>query len=258
MPKKININDKTYKRLSKYATGFMTPSEVIDLLLDKVEGVDLAGKDDKDAKPVPKSSNGRDLTKYEFQGSIYSKSKLVHAVVKQYVHDNPLITYEELEKVFPPELQAFSMPVIMEWNEAVGKYGNKTPKRFYLKENMKIEIEDGYVAVCTQWGVENVHNFINQANLLNLTIIPKGTTPVSKESLQMERQCRICGGWKSIASQYSYPPTKKRHYWCKDCFESYNSIKNDGEDPIPWIRSMQSNWNYIPRKVNPDRQLTEL
>lgn len=255
MPKKVDLSVKTYNRLAKYATGFMTPDDVIEWLLDEHEGVEREGEG---GSSVPKASDGRDLTKYEFQGMTFSKAKLVHAVVKQYVHSNPLITLGELQEVFPPELQAFSLPVVMEWNRAFEKYGHKTPKRFYLQDKMRIELSDCSIAVCTQWGVENIHNFINQATSLNFIIIPQGTTPKSDGENEMERQCRICGEWKSVEEQYSYPPKSKRHYWCQDCFDIYIAKRADNEDPKPWIRSMQEEWDYVSRKVNPDRPLTGL
>jgi len=68
-----------------------------------------------------------------------------------------------------------------------------------------------------------------------------------------ERQCRICGGWKSKQKYFSYPPTDKKKYWCKDCCDIYNHMRGNGEDAVPWIRSMQNKWDYILRKVNPDR-----
>jgi hypothetical protein len=220
------------------------------MLLNKVEGVEEATSEEISE---PRSADGRDLTKYEFQGEIYSKAKLVHAVVKQYVMDNPLTTFDELEMLFPPELQAYSFPVFMEWDEAYERFSDKTPKRFYLDEKMRIELVEGGIAVCTQWGVENIHNFINKAKSLNYEITPTGYQSPTDGNSSLERQCRICGEWKSIAENYSYPPVKRQHYWCLDCYKEYNAMKANSEDPIPWIRSMQSKWDYQLRKVNPDR-----
>ena len=67
-----------------------------------------------------------------------------------------------------------------------------------------------------------------------------------------ERQCRICGEWKSIEKHFSYSSNKKL-YWCKSCCDIYNSKSKINENAIPWIRKEQKKWDYIPRKVNNDR-----
>lgn len=159
--KKICISEYTYNRLAKYAYGFMTPSDAIDSVLDLLEGKE--SEQNNKIIEGTKSSDGRDFTKYTFNNSIYSKSKLVHAVISQYVEDYPETTFNKLKSVFPDELQAFSLPVFMKWDEANNKYHDKNPKRFYIKNEMKISLYDCDIATCNQWGVDNINNLINRA-----------------------------------------------------------------------------------------------
>ena len=46
-----------------------------------------------------------DKTKYEFNGRVYGKNRLVLACIKEYVEDHPRLTFSALEKAFPRKLQ---------------------------------------------------------------------------------------------------------------------------------------------------------
>lgn len=47
----------------------------------------------------------KDFTKYRFNEDIYSKRKIVKSVVEDYINAHNNLTFEMLEKVFPPEIQ---------------------------------------------------------------------------------------------------------------------------------------------------------
>lgn len=71
--------------------------------------------------------------------------------------------------------------------------------------------------------------------------------------MMSERQCRICGEWKQKDEHFNYKPTYRHHFWCRSCWKTYNEMKSNGEETDPWIKSEQAKWNYVFRKVNPDR-----
>lgn len=100
----------------------------------------------------------RDYTQYMFNNEKYGKGRLVHAVVKQYVEDNPNITLDELLKKFPKKLQ--------------GKYGvlaessQATDKNYFCKYDEIIPLNNNgtTIAVCRQWGTPNIDKFIDHVN----------------------------------------------------------------------------------------------
>lgn len=121
-------------------------------------------------KPVTPSndtqSSGRDKTKYMFEGKVYAKNRLVLAIIKKYI-DNNNPTYEELCKVFDKSLQG-SLGVVELYNNAIKVSDAK--KRYFLKEEDIIIIQDVKIVVCTQWGIFNIVKFIKQAQTLGFNI----------------------------------------------------------------------------------------
>jgi len=108
--------------------------------------------------------------KYLFEGVWYNKSRLVLAVVKAYVRDNPSVSYSELLRAFPKELQG-SYGVILTYAEANSRT-KELRKRFFADH--PIHLQDGNVVlVCTQWGsgsIGNIEKFIRRADFLGYKI----------------------------------------------------------------------------------------
>lgn len=109
--------------------------------------------------PTDSGSSGMDYSKYMFEGHSYGKNRLVLAVVKAYVRDNPAITTSVLKGVFYDKLQG-STGVIATPYEA-NKKCKDPQKRFFTKD--PIFLKDGEAWVCTQWGIENISGFIKKA-----------------------------------------------------------------------------------------------
>jgi len=104
----------------------------------------------------------RDYTKYNVVGlgDNFNKRKLVYEVVKDWISKNN-VNFEELQKVFPDELQG-TKGLIMKESEV------KDPKRFNMKE--PLSIENGiHVVVSNQWG-ENINDFIAASEKLGYII----------------------------------------------------------------------------------------
>lgn len=109
-------------------------------------------------------SSGKDYTKYIFNGNKYGKNRLVLAVIKDYVKNNPSITYQKLQTVFPNSLQGTETFT----TETEAK--QKTDRRNFIKKNELITLADATIAVSTQWGLANIEPFINHCKKMNLDI----------------------------------------------------------------------------------------
>lgn len=161
----INISTALYQRLEKHVRGFGdTPTRVIERLLNHYEATkeptleetEEPGRKDKARRP-------KDTTKYFFKDRLYGKSRLVMAVVRDYVESNPDVTFEKLKKeIFPDHLQG-SIGVVNHVGYVNRRYKNKTDKRHFVMGNETIQIADETVAVCTQWGIKNIYQFIEKA-----------------------------------------------------------------------------------------------
>ncbi len=105
----------------------------------------------------------RDFSKFEFNGLIFNKSRLVNKVIKSYVEKNPRITYAELEQLFPNDIQG-SMGVFTSKENAQGIFERTGHKRYYIKADELVELSDGTIATCTQWGLGNIMKFVSHVN----------------------------------------------------------------------------------------------
>jgi len=109
----------------------------------------------------------RDKTRYMFNGNVYLKNKLVLAVVKDYVSQNQTITCNELKTVFDKSLQG-SIGVVE--YESIAKQRKDYQVRFFAKGDEVLQLIDGDMLVCSQWGVLNISNFIKRAEQLGYKI----------------------------------------------------------------------------------------
>ncbi len=115
-------------------------------------------------------SNGaikrRDTTKYLFNGAVYSKNRLVLAVVKNFV-ENTQISFKELSEVFHPSLQG-SIGVVERADIAQTRQDFRV--RFFTDANETLTLTDCLAYVCNQWGILNIPRFISRAKELGYTI----------------------------------------------------------------------------------------
>lgn len=109
----------------------------------------------------------RDKTRYMFNGNVYLKNKLVLAVVKDYVSKNQAITCNELKTVFDKSLQG-SIGVVE--YEHIAKQRKDYQIRFFAKEDEILQLIDGNMFICSQWGVLNISNFIKRVEQLGYKI----------------------------------------------------------------------------------------
>jgi hypothetical protein len=64
--------------------------------------LEIPVEDEQDA-PQGKTT-GRNKDKYKLDGELYGKGRIVQAIVRKYVAENPKVTYKQLKEVFPDEL----------------------------------------------------------------------------------------------------------------------------------------------------------
>jgi RecB family endonuclease NucS len=105
----------------------------------------------------------RDYTKYKFNNNEYGKSRLVLAVVKEYVNNNPKLSLQELQEVFEKKLQG-SYGVIDTYSHAEEIYKKRNIERHFISPDDIIQLSNGQkIAVCNEWGRDNIDNFIQVA-----------------------------------------------------------------------------------------------
>ena len=119
----------------------------------------LCGENYRKVKSERKEPVTKDFSKYMFDGRTYGKSRLVLAVVKQYVKDHHPATFDELEKAFPSSIQG-SLGVVRRIEDVSEKYkGNGGVKRYFV-DDIIILASGEQVIVCTQFGAPNTEKFV--------------------------------------------------------------------------------------------------
>jgi hypothetical protein len=108
------------------------------------------------------SSRNLDKTKYSFMGNTLGKSRLVHAIVKEYITQHTGIKYSELSNVFPKSLQG-SFGVFTTLENALDIFRRYRYKRHFIKEDETILLGSQEIAICSQWGIGNIKNIIQLA-----------------------------------------------------------------------------------------------
>ena len=83
------------------------------------------------------------------------------------MEQHPNTTFQELEQIFPSELQG-SFGVVKP-KEYVSK--NNDRRRYFDKEDEILHTGDGvFFAVSTQWGIGNISNIVRRAKDLGFTV----------------------------------------------------------------------------------------
>lgn len=106
----------------------------------------------------------KDTTKYKFNDTICRKNTLVFEFVRQFIADNPHLTFTELKNVIPDELQG-SSGVIHKLEDAREKTNKSTDKRWrFSSEEQFLTSADGIqFVISNQWGIGNINNVIKIA-----------------------------------------------------------------------------------------------
>ena len=102
----------------------------------------------------------KDYSKFKFNGNSYNKGRLVNAVIKKLIEDNPQTTFSELKQIFPEKAQG-SMGVFDTKEKAEEIYRRTNRVRYYIKPDEIIQLADNIsISTSTQWNSENIKTFI--------------------------------------------------------------------------------------------------
>ena len=147
--------------------------DMLNRIVKLEKEVELLKKEKSRGEEIPKETfveerpAQRDKTRYMFNGNVYLKNKLVLAVVRDYISKNQAITCNELKTIFDKSLQG-SIGVVE--YEHIAKQRKDYQVRFFTKEDEILQLNDGNMLLCSQWGVLNISNFIKRAEQLGYKI----------------------------------------------------------------------------------------
>lgn len=115
-------------------------------------------------------SRNFDRTKYKFENKIYGKGRLVLAIIKKYVENNPEILFSELKCIFPSSLHG-RREVFEPIFDAQKIYDISGRKRHFLNQDDVICLNENLkIVVTSQWGIGNIGNMLKKAKDLGFNI----------------------------------------------------------------------------------------
>lgn len=113
----------------------------------------------KEKKKLPLKTGSRDLTQYKFNGNMYNKGRLAHAIILSYAKEhkptlkNALLLFTD--DIVPP------YGVIKAIKEA--KEMSKNRARFFIKDEEVIKLKDAQIAVSNQFTPDRIARVISIA-----------------------------------------------------------------------------------------------
>lgn len=113
-------------------------------------------------------SNSKDYTTYEYNGEKYGKGRLVLSVISDYISNNNINSIVELEQKFPKNLQG-SFGCFRKFDEIT----QKEMVRFFSNDSDLLRVGRVKIAVCNQWGVQNIKRFLYCCEKLKIEIKTK-------------------------------------------------------------------------------------
>ena len=131
-----------------------------------------------------------DHTEYSIDGvDFFKKNSFVQALVREYVHQHPELTYAELEQIFPAELQG-SFGVIQTLDYIRAK--NYNGRRYYTENDKVLRSSDGIMfAVSTQWSKNNLPRIIKLAKELGFSVLSSEKKPSSSQVNELASKTEI-------------------------------------------------------------------
>lgn len=130
-------------------------------------------------KPTPgnraedQMSTRRDTTQFTFDGQTTGKGRLVLALVKRYMRENPGIAFKDVRCAFPDELQADSPIQFTKQGCVVARLdelSNTARKRFHVSADDTIQVADAVIVVSREWNRFNVQNILRRAQELGYAV----------------------------------------------------------------------------------------
>ena len=118
----------------------------------------------EDKQSLTAKPDGKIPKTFKFNGQSYGKGRLVLAIVTDFVKHHPSTTYKRLVEAFPDDLHSFGIvkPI------PAAKKINKPHNRFFMKDTL--QLKDKAVAVCSDFGINNIGKFLDRAGELGYKI----------------------------------------------------------------------------------------
>ena len=161
----LNSDDGSYSISTPKKVAASKAEPKAEKKTDKKEAVKpepkAAVKREEESDLGPKhvaGQTGRDNTRYDFgKEKNLSKGRLVLAIVRQYVSDNPKVSLAKLQEVFKSKEIQKLYGVVDEVSKCK-KFTKNKRDRHFLKPEEQIKLNNGNmkVAVCSQFGVESL------------------------------------------------------------------------------------------------------
>tara|TARA_B110000211_G_scaffold1126_1_gene1309 strand:+ start:494 stop:1492 length:999 start_codon:yes stop_codon:yes gene_type:complete len=168
---KIEEDDRTkiYRLLSEFAGVCRMDLGISDIEIEPeimkktIDSISMSGK------------KVRDYTKFSFNGIELAKNRYVYEIIKTYVHENPGITTEELQIVFPrsmKELPGGRKNIYEIWktyDEALTLHQLKGRSRYFVSskgfkdstgKDLVLTLSDNEICVSNQWSLDNIIPFV--------------------------------------------------------------------------------------------------
>lgn len=126
--------------------------------------------------PEPSMSAKRDLTQYTFDGQTTGKGRLVLALVKHFVANNPNTTLESLRGAFPDALQADSPLQFSKAQTVVARLDDldaASHRRYFVDAADRLHLDGCHVVVSREWNLHNIENVLRRAKELGLDVAVK-------------------------------------------------------------------------------------
>ena len=114
-------------------------------------------------------SRSYDRTKYRFLGDAFGKSRLVLAVIRDYVSRHSDATFADLESAFPRRLQG-SKGCFASRSDAEEILESTAHKRHFVAPDEVLKLSDGPICVCNQWGMRNIEKFLERTRELGYDV----------------------------------------------------------------------------------------
>ena len=162
----INMSNDTKIEMLRQISDEMR----LGLVIKDETGSDVTFSADSSSRSGNKQSGKRTLYKLNGDGP-YSKRELVLLAVTQYVMEHSDLNYDQLERVFPKNLQrSYGVIRPMSWIEEKASVGFDHNNRYYTDPKDILTSADGIkFAVCKEWG-DNFINFSHQVESLGWEI----------------------------------------------------------------------------------------
>jgi len=245
----IRVSEDLYSRLAERAEGFDSPANVIEKLLDQVDG-----KEHRPASHSKPEQSNRDRTKYSFNGKSFGKGRLVLAVISEFVRQRSDVSSSDLYRAFPKYLRSPHGPFVP-LSEAMKIFEEEGRKRNFINAGEPIELTDGPVAVSNQWGIKRMRAFLENAERLGIEITeaPRKRLSARSTKVKMTSSKASRAGGHSLRRRviddwdHSGPPDWDVDKTSSVCVEEDERLEAEGRNPAPRFREarLRGDEDYI-------------